>query len=601
MDGGDLTQNYAVVFKGSAIGGGASSGAIGEVSLFQFSDGSLYKSDKLHPGGDGRADISVVGDSRLYFLTGVEIPGAAAPSEEDFCGTLFGAGLHDNSAPDFLTAVVGMKIGDLGAGSRTDIPVVLQHGVARLDLNTTADSKTKITEIVVEDAPLETCPFDENRRASDKTVRYEKTLPDDFNGFEEEIFRIFESPKPVHVALRGTYDGVPIRLQIEIPAIERNKIYTVAVLNAGATVEGIFEIKPWEEGGTVTGKPDIDKRILLDAAASDIPEGVTADYEHNVVEVPAEGVAKMTLAFSYDTRIDLSQVEGAGPGTHVGDVSVTEGPGGVVSSVDVAVDPQGKGRLGYTVLLHLKNALLSGPYDYVEIRVAPSPYQIETVEMGGSVWMAFNARSRELEDQIYPLDGITVEEMYRTGWINTVGGLFQFGRQYMYVPWLGYNPSNNLGNQKQDIPWQNDTHMPCPEGYRVPTVAELQSLLPSGTTLPGTYTAGNGESITATLHEAEGTLTTPSGVTGRQRYVKFTSGDTGNTLIIPLAGGKGDKSTTNNPSFGMRAVLWASENTGCSGGYAMAFWLPFENAETTTAKRQQLQMEAFASLRCVRK
>ena len=50
--------------------------------------------------------------------------------------------------------------------------------------------------------------------------------------------------------------------------------------------------------------------------------------------------------------------------------------------------------------MHLKNALLSGTYDYVEIRVAPSDKQIETVEIAGNVWMAFNARSHDLEDQI---------------------------------------------------------------------------------------------------------------------------------------------------------------------------------------------------------
>ncbi len=67
---------------------------------------------------------------------------------------------------------------------------------------------------------------------------------------------------------------------------------------------------------------------------------------------------------------------------------------GIVSSFNVSVAAQGSGRLGYTVLVHLKNALLSGTYDYVEIRVAPSDKQIETVEIAGNVWMAFNARSQ---------------------------------------------------------------------------------------------------------------------------------------------------------------------------------------------------------------
>ena len=49
----------------------------------------------------------------------------------------------------------------------------------------------------------------------------------------------------------------------------------------------------------------------------------------------------------------------------------------------------------------------------------------------------------------------------------------------MYTPWQGYNPSNNLGNQTADIPWQNDTHMPCPEGYRcLKFHSETKPLLP---------------------------------------------------------------------------------------------------------------------------
>ncbi|MCS2766745.1 fibrobacter succinogenes major paralogous domain-containing protein [Bacteroides thetaiotaomicron] len=102
----------------------------------------------------------------------------------------------------------------------------------------------------------------------------------------------------------------------------------------------------------------------------------------------------------------------------------------------------------------------------------------------------------------------------------------------------------------------NDTHMPCPEGYRIPTGNEWQSLLPADQEIPGRYKAGNGETIAATLHIGEGTLITPSsGVTGTQHYVKFTSEDTGRSLIIPLAGSKGDKSSSNNPAFGKRACV----------------------------------------------
>lgn len=65
--------------------------------------------------------------------------------------------------------------------------------------------------------------------------------------------------------------------------------------------------------------------------------------------------------------------------------------------------------------------------------------------------MAFNARSRDLEDQIYPLDGATVEDMYHKSWINTVGVCSSLS--FIYVRALaGYNPSQ-LGNQTADASW----------------------------------------------------------------------------------------------------------------------------------------------------
>ncbi|MBP8727636.1 MAG: hypothetical protein KBH70_04450, partial [Bacteroides sp.] len=63
----------------------------------------------------------------------------------------------------------------------------------------------------------------------------------------------------------------------------------------------------------------------------------------------------------------------------------------------------------------------------------------------------------------------------------------------------------------------------------------------------------------------------------------------------------GDKSTSNNPSFGKRAVLWTSQRDGCPGGYAWAYWMQFEGKDSTVIAEQRLQMEAFASLRCVKK
>ena len=111
----------------------------------------------------------------------------------------------------------------------------------------------------------------------------------------------------------------------------------------GDTVEGIFEIKPWEKGETIIGKPDTEHRILLNASQSKIPEGVTVDYENNIVEVPATGVSDMKLAFVSDTRIDISATEGTGSGVNLSEMSVSEETEGIVSAFNVSVAAQGNG------------------------------------------------------------------------------------------------------------------------------------------------------------------------------------------------------------------------------------------------------------------
>ena len=96
---------------------------------------------------------------------------------------------------------------------------------------------------------------------------------------------------------------------------------------------------------------------------------------------------------------------------------------------------------------------------------------------------------------------------------------------------------------------------------------------------------------------------TPTGVTGTQRYVKLSVDGTDRFLIFPMAGYKGDKSTSNNPNFGNWALMWTNDRTGCPGGYAWLRRLSFSAATSSLSliDEYQWQMEGFAYVRCVKK
>lgn len=149
-------QTYSLVVKSVTASGEDSFGELREVSVFQFSGGSLYRTQLLNPKQDGTSSISALSGSRLYFLSEVKLPVQEEKlTEEELCNMAIGEGLHDNSAPDFMSAVVQLE-DDVETRNNPEVSVGMKRGVARIDLNTTADDKTRIEEIIVEDAPAET-------------------------------------------------------------------------------------------------------------------------------------------------------------------------------------------------------------------------------------------------------------------------------------------------------------------------------------------------------------------------------------------------------------------------------------------------------------
>ncbi len=144
---------------------------VGELNVYQAADGIIYKTRSITPDGDGRADISVSGsNTTLYFLAGASAPAEEnVTTETELRETVIESRDGDTSAPDFLwaTAEAPKRGGEL--------TVTLKHGVARIDLNTTADAKIRVNRLTVENAAASTCPFAESHTSSDNTVSYKKS------------------------------------------------------------------------------------------------------------------------------------------------------------------------------------------------------------------------------------------------------------------------------------------------------------------------------------------------------------------------------------------------------------------------------------------
>ncbi|MDE6553276.1 MAG: hypothetical protein K2K98_10015 [Muribaculaceae bacterium] len=605
--GGNDGSDFSVVLRGMPAAPAGAPSATGQdaLSVFQFGPEGLF-SKKVINSYDPEEINLVKGNTRaLYCVSGIDIEAAEETTEAEFALTTLTTEEGASTAPLFLSAYTPVE------ASQMNCELTMKRGVARIDLDA-RDADMDITSIIVEDAPASTYVFAGESPIETVTTVYTHEYAEAPTGVEKGVFMIFESSKEVHVSVHGTVEGREITVPAVIETAERNKVYTLRVYDKNATVKAGFTMTDWEDGDTFNGAPDTSRGLTIDPAASVFPEGVTVDYLNNIVEIPDTGVKGMKIAFNSEMRVDIDTICYYGERVTIDSIEskyvkfsaekAYNTDKGVISKFNVDIEPQLKGRPDYEMKMYVKKTVMNTSYDCVTIRVAQSRFQIATVELAGITWMAFNATSPDADEQIYVEEGKTVEDMYVDDWVRCTGGLFQFGRKYRYVPHQSYNPCNDLGGQKQDIPWVHESHMPCPEGYHVATIQEWRRLFPEGTRLEdGTsFTAANGETINVEIVRLPGDVVTPTKVNGVCRYVKLTSQETGNCLILPLAGYKGDKSTAASSNYGRDMVFWGNDNQGCPGGYARAMRFMFNWGNACNAEVFQFQMEAFAAVRAVK-
>lgn len=568
------------------------------VDAYVFAGGTLNKVSKAIPVSGGQCTLEVLPGAEVCFTANL----AAAPAVTEGTTKLDEFLAMRNAAldteGDYRPAEFFSGRCTVPAAVTAPVAVSLWRSIAQLNLNTSADENLTVERIEIEGLPLSTTLMRGENPAAPAATR---SLTLDWSAApkttEENILRLYETSSTVRFTVHALYRGEPQVVRLALDKVERNYFYTIRLSKVESTVTGTFTIVPWQDGGDVGADPDRSQAIVLDEALSTLPEGVALEGE-NLLRVSEQGGA-ITLAFLADAPLDVT-MEGAGNEATLSPLGAeTEGEQ-VVSRFALDVKAQGNGRLGYRIGLNVKRKAHQFCYDRFAVEVAASRNQIETVTLGGVEWMAFNSLSGSLDGQIYLLDGMSVEEMYRKAWPQTMGNMFQWGLLYGYSPCKPGTP--NAGNQERADPlvWEAPTHVPCPEGYRLPTKAEMWALLPPGTPVPGSYTY-NGETITTALRVADEEYISIDGVSGRARYLELRS-SAGGVMYIPLGGNKGANSTSNNPSFGQGFMLWTNQDGGNSTSANVSYFWPGNNETGSISGNQneRYSKDGFGYVRCIK-
>lgn len=570
---------------------------LSQVNVFHFKGEDFFLRTDIEDPYAESISLPTNGTTRVYCVSGTDLNPKIGMKEADFLNSTVTCSQGTEKAQMFYSGSIDFSEENLG-NRRLDIE--MKRGVARIDFANTVDPNILITKILVEDAPAKSFVFPCESMPDDATVTFSREFSEPFFGTETGMFQIFESTRPVNLRVIGEYGDTPINILTTIPTVERNKVYTLQITNINSNVAGAFTCKDWEEGKTTGAVPSTSRDIFIDRLNSIIPEGVEVDYGKNTVTVPIEGAKNIKLAFLAKTKVTINSVEGEISTAKISANEPVKVEEGYISSLNLSVEPNK--RLAYSLLINIKDE--EGRHNFVEVNVLTnSERKIETVEIAGRTWMAFNAMTSDPNVQVFPIDGMTVEEMYRDNWAMAIGSFFQYGKAMNYSPWTKNDPNGN-SETPRDIPWGTPEAMPVPEGYHVATIADWQALIPNRTTLPSTYTAGNGEEIKAELITLPGTLTnSPSGSANKagllMRYLRFESQQTGNVLIIPICGMK-TASWDEYPGGGRPLHAW----TGYWLYEDRRLWLlqvgGTEDAPTVTYSADRWNYDGFMAVRGVK-
>lgn len=486
--------------------------------------------------------LNVPINSQVYFLAELGVPPASISSVRvnktdlaTFLSLSTDVVKEDaaHSAPQFFT---GHHNGASDV-DKVEHEIVMTRSVARLDLDTSSDPLIKIQSVTAQNVPLASLIFagQLTTQSNIATGIATKRFGPPASGLHEGFMYLFESSSPISLTLQGTYNDVPIVVNVSIASIKRNSAYTIKVNNIGTSISGAIHATPWQQGGTIEGSPDLNHTISIDVPNTTLDEGITIDKESNHITISEKG-GDLGLALSAEYPVIISSIEGLNSLISVGEPSSQTVGNKLLTTIPIAANAQQKGQLPYQLKVNLKSPFTQNAYDYLIIDVEGNQSQIPTVSFGGHQIMAFNTTGSDLASQVYLPEGISVEDMYKNYWADCTGKMFQYGRS------IGYYP--HLQKVKQSLPsfrfWDHTNGAPCPPGFRMLNRAELTKLMPpskDGVLLDGSVPINyyiDGKPAKMEIISPAKTITIGGVRNITPRYVRLTY--LSDTLIFPMAG-----------------------------------------------------------------
>lgn len=550
--------------------------------------------------------------------------GEPAITKAEFLERVTGVGITHYTTPLLMTGVSEVVSSIESAPSVIPGNISLYRSVARFDLdNDVTANWVTIKKIYIEDANQNGYVFGYQNKPNIAPNLTVGNLPDidveapdgDNKQLEESLFYLYPT------VIKGDGSGTMIKLLGEVKGvdklfslktresdgtptdfvIEANKRYKISAIDPDGLTFNLAVVD-WEEGEDIVGKPDKGTTIGLIENSFDITDGTTEfDPMTNIFTVVPSGAN-----FSFDVMSSTLK------GVNVEIITTEESGFAPYGEDKITVTTSTESTVTYaapyyktTVTVSIEGADIDPADNFMSrIRLRDAGTIINSpVFFEFRVYHLADAGSVAPEDAIYPgtpykavkiSDGgttvyfapVNVGAAVRDSKSNsysvlTSGYIFQWGRN-IPLTWpappiqgpltaeeaanttafiLGENMDSDWLSEPDDMLWSGDKAQgPCPQGWRVPTRAELAVLNSVNMTKDEYLYSVEGENG-ETLYFPHGIrqYASSSGGTGCEYWLSEASGSKGYSLKIKVAGDVDEVTYGKMMAMPVRCVLDVAE------------------------------------------
>lgn len=398
----------------------------------------------------------------------------------------------------------------------------MKRNMARFDLNVQQNVEIEIPSISVYGLATESSVFENGRANPENSAtyisNYSVPITESIKGLFYAHPRVMGGNAAV-IEIDVRYNGRLVTLTVPLGEIKRNCVHKINVVANFGEISVSVDVSGMEEGDSDDTQNE-DLTLKIDNTGSILGDGVTLSSDGMRLDLPYWGT-NTTMALAAQAGTILKSVEGA-----TDDFTITPiSEDGLRYQITTSINRRTSGEKRAVVLNFLLPNDKHGNFYRIIVSINNyAPFPILTI--GKLDWMVYNAYSKNPSDYPQFFEGTDLRYMYQAGsWNKYTGKSYQWGPrpgkngvQITLYSWSSENygygalPTINgaiIGNPTK---WEGETS-PCPNGWRLPTYQEFQTLFPpNGTILqenqPTPYTTSEMGNLTAVIETFGGTCLT---------------------------------------------------------------------------------------------